>query len=123
MPENAKNNNLIIDEKLIENTKQKGALFISEFKKIQSNFPHILKDVRGVGMMIGIEFVTNQLGILFSKKMFANQILVAGTLANAQTIRIEPALTITTQEIEYAIKECTKVISQISTSQQTRSKL
>ena len=115
--------NVIIDEKLIENTKEKGAYFISELKKIQSKFPHILKDVRGIGMMIGIEFVTNELGILFSKKMFANEILVAGTLANAQTIRIEPALTITIQEIEYAIKECIKVISEISSSQYPVSKL
>ena len=115
--------NVIIDEKLIENTKEKGAYFISELKNIQSNFPHILKDVRGIGMMIGIEFVTNELGILFSKKMFKNQILVAGTLANAQTIRIEPALTITIQEIKYAINECTKVISEISSSQRPLSKL
>jgi putrescine aminotransferase len=115
--------NVLLNEKLIESAKIKGDYFMSELKKIQSNYPHILKDVRGVGMMIGIEFVTNELGILFSKKMFANHILVAGTLANAQTIRIEPALTITMPEIEYAILECTKVISEISSSQRPRSKL
>ena len=106
--------NILIDENLIDAAKEKGDYFLKELNKIRENYKHILKDVRGKGMMIGIEFLTNEMGILFSKKMFAKHILVAGTLANAQTIRIEPALTITLNEIKYAVKECEKVIEEIS---------
>ena len=105
--------NVIIDEDLIEGAKIRGAYFMAELRRLQTNYPHIIKEIRGKGMMIGIEFMTNQLGIEFSKRMFAKNILVAGTLANAQTIRIEPALTITMNDIHYAISICDVVLKDI----------
>jgi len=95
--------NVILEEKILEGAAEKGAFFMSNLQRIQRKHPTVLKDVRGVGMLIGIEFQTNEMGIEFSKIMFENHILVAGTLSNAQTIRIEPALTITVDEITYAL--------------------
>ena len=65
-------------------------------------------------MMIGIEFIENEFGIQFAKDMFSKNVLVAGTLANAQTIRIEPALTITDDEIMYVLEICEDVIKKIN---------
>lgn len=112
--------NVLIDENIIDETVKKGELFIELLSSLKEKYPSVLKDVRGKGMMIGIEFVTNELGVMFSKMMFSENILVAGTLANAQTIRIEPPLTITCDEILYAYDACEKVIKHIST---IRSKL
>lgn len=105
--------NVLINENIIEETTKKGDVFISGLRSIQERYPQILKDVRGMGMMIGIEFVENQYGIEFSKKMFSKNVLVAGTLANAQTIRIEPALTITVDEIMYVLEICETVIQEL----------
>jgi len=106
--------NVILDEKLLESAEVRGSFFLSELKRLKEKYPLYLKEVRGKGMMIGIEFMTNQMGIEFSKRMFAKNILVAGTLANAQTIRIEPALTITMIDIHYAISICDTVLKDIS---------
>ena len=106
--------NVILDEKLLEGAEVRGNFFLSELKRLQQKYPLHLKEVRGKGMMIGIEFMTNQMGVEFSKRMFAKNILVAGTLANAQTIRIEPALTITMIDIHYAISICDSVLKDIS---------
>ena len=94
----------------------KGELFLTLLMSLKEKYPNVLKDVRGRGMMIGIEFITNELGVMFSKMMFLSNILVAGTLANAQTIRIEPPLTITCDEILYAYDVCETVIKTISSS-------
>ncbi len=106
--------NVIIEENLIDKARDNGAYFINKLKEIQAKYPSVLREVRGTGMMIGIEFMTNEYGVIFSKKMFENHILVAGTLANAQTIRIEPALTITTEDVSYACNICEKVIADIA---------
>jgi putrescine aminotransferase len=105
--------NVIIDEKLCEETVIKGDYLIHGLRRLQKRYKNVIKDIRGMGMMIGVEFVTNELGIEFSKAMFSKNILVAGTLANAQTIRIEPPLTITMEDIKYALQVFEVVIEGI----------
>ena len=95
--------NVIINEKLAEETVIKGSHFINGLCRLQKKYKNVIKEVRGLGLMIGIEFTKNEYGIEFSKEMFTKNILVAGTLANAQTIRIEPPLTIEMAEINYAL--------------------
>ena len=41
---------------------------------------HISIQVRGRGLMIGIEFSHNEIGVAFSRLMFAQRVLVSGTL-------------------------------------------
>jgi putrescine aminotransferase len=106
--------NVIIDENIITEAATKGESLLLLLRSLKEKYPNVLKDVRGKGMMIGIEFMTNEMGVMFSKMMFESNILVAGTLANAQTIRIEPPLTITSDEILYAYDICENVIKNIS---------
>ena len=40
-------------------------------------------------MLIAIEFVDNEIGYSFASEMFRQRVLVAGTLNNSKTIRIE----------------------------------
>lgn len=46
-------------------------------------------------MLMAIEFVDNEIGYDFASEMFRQRVLVAGTLNNAKTIRIELPLTLT----------------------------
>jgi putrescine aminotransferase len=104
---------VLLEENIIEETVGKGDLFIEGLIYIQKRYPSILKEVRGKGLMIGIEFTKNEYGIQFSKNMFEKNILVAGTLANAETIRIEPSLTITNDEIIYVLESFEDTIKNI----------
>ncbi len=54
----------------------------------------ILIDVRGMGLMLALEFVDDATGFEISKYLFDRGILVAGTLVNARVIRVEPPLVI-----------------------------
>ena len=62
--------------------------------------------------MIGIEFHTDEIGYEVSKGMFDEGILVAGTLINSKTIRIEPPLTISYEEADQVINTFKKVLSE-----------
>jgi len=51
---------------------------------------------------------------VYQKIYFEKKILVAGTLVNAKTIRIEPPLTITLEQIDNVINALSKVLKEIA---------
>jgi len=115
--------NVLLQENIIEDTVDKGNLFIDGLNSIQNRYPDVLKEVRGKGLMIGIEFRKNEYGIQFSKEMFRHNILVAGTLANSETIRIEPSLTITNDEIMYVLESFENTIRRIHIKETVKQKI
>ncbi|MBS1663638.1 MAG: aspartate aminotransferase family protein [Bacteroidetes bacterium] len=112
---------VMYDEGLIDNSAAMGALMLDELKKIQAKHPSLVKEVRGQGLMIGIEFhdFSNTVpGLLkgivssFDERLKGSlcgfigsillrdyQILVAFTEYNRNVIRIEPPLIITREEV------------------------
>jgi putrescine aminotransferase len=56
--------------------------------------------VTGRGLLIGQHFQSADIGYKVAAELFKRGVLVAGTLTSAQTIRIEPPLIITEQEID-----------------------
>lgn len=98
----------------------KGEYFMKGLRRLMSEFPDIVQEIRGCGLMIGIEFQTNEFGIEFSKNMLEERILVAGTLSYAKTIRVEPALTIGDDDIDWALSKMRKVIYEIDSHHKKR---
>jgi len=44
--------------------------------------------------LIALEFTSDEAGFAIAKRLFDRGVLVAGTLINARTVRVEPPLTI-----------------------------
>ena len=72
---------------------------------IQKQFSNIMVDVRGKGLMIGMEFPDDVIGYDVAKGLFNRGVLVAGTLINAEVIRVQPPLTIPLAEVDRVL-EC-----------------
>ena len=64
--------------------------------------------------MIGIEFLSDEIGYEVARGLFENGILVAGTLINSKTIRIEPPLVISLAELDRVLEILEKVFSDVS---------
>ena len=79
--------------------------FHSELKKIQNEFPKIIKEVRGVGLLIGLQLFHDQTN--FIQKLMENKLLTIR--AGENVIRLLPPLTVKIQEIDLAIKTIKKV--------------
>lgn len=75
-----------------------------------------MNDVRGKGMLMAIEFVDNEIGYDFASEMFRQRVLVAGTLNNAKTIRVEPPLTLTLEQCELVLKAARKALAALRVS-------
>jgi putrescine aminotransferase len=86
--------NVTLEEDLPGQAAVTGDYLLSELRKLQRHYPEHLTEVRGLGLLIGLEFVDTDFGYSVAAGLFKRGVLVAGTLLNAKTLRIEPALNI-----------------------------
>ena len=93
------------EENLIPRSKEMGEYFRAGLKQLQELFPNIIRDVRGRGLLIGVEIVDAKVGESLAARMFERNVLVAYTLNKPEVIRIEPPLIITRELIDTAL-EC-----------------
>ena len=84
-------------KKFLENASNMGKYFLGELQKVKS--PKI-KEVRGVGLMIGLELTENVTPYL--KKMQDKGLIAASS--NSDTIRFLPPITVNKKEINQALK-------------------
>jgi putrescine aminotransferase len=92
--------NVTLSEDLPGQAAKSGAYFLQGLREIQARFSEIMVEVRGKGLLIGIEFADTETGYAVAAGLFRRGVLVAGTLLNAKTLRIEPALFVTRKEID-----------------------
>ncbi|MBW2186526.1 MAG: aminotransferase class III-fold pyridoxal phosphate-dependent enzyme, partial [Deltaproteobacteria bacterium] len=85
---------VMLSEDLPGQAKRKGKYIMSKLDELQQKYPAILSGYRGKGLLIGMEFATDEIGYNVASGLFKRQVLTAGTLTNAKAIRIEPALNI-----------------------------
>jgi putrescine aminotransferase len=106
--------NVTLEERLPEQAAEKGNYFIPKLVNLVNKYKNICVEGRGRGLLIGVEFVTNEIGYEVAKGLFENGVLVAGTLIQAKTIRIEPPLTITKAELDKVLEILNKVMGRVS---------
>ncbi|MGF7035112.1 putrescine aminotransferase [Paenibacillus mucilaginosus] len=105
--------NVLIEENLPARAAELGDYMLKGLREAAADHGDLVLEIRGLGLLIGIEFHTDEIGYEVSKGLFDNGVLVAGTLINAKTIRIEPPLTITYEQADRVIAEFKKVLGQI----------
>lgn len=97
--------NVLLEHDLPAQAASQGAFLLEGLKKLAASHPESIVEARGRGLLIALEFRENVIGYRFAQEMFRRQILVAGTLNNARSIRIEPPLTITRELCQRVLKE------------------
>jgi putrescine aminotransferase len=84
----------LIEERLPERAVELGEYMLAGLRRAVRGHEDVVVDVRGKGLLIALEFADDAVGFAVSKYLFDHGVLVAGTLVNARTIRVEPPLTI-----------------------------
>ena len=83
--------------------KKKGEHFMNGLAKLQKKHPKLLLEFRGAGMLIAMEFPEAEMGYSVTKGLFARQVMTAGTLVNAKTVRIEPPAILKDETIDLVL--------------------
>jgi putrescine aminotransferase len=81
-----------LEEDLPGQAARKGEYLLTSLASLRQKYPQVLSDVHGKGLLIGMEFPTDEIGFKCAAGLFKRGVLVAGTYSKARTIRIEPAL-------------------------------
>jgi putrescine aminotransferase len=81
-----------LEEDLPGQAAAKGEFLLRELACLQAQYPQVLTESHGKGLLIGMEFPVQEIGWQVAAGLFKRGVLVAGTYSRAQVIRIEPAL-------------------------------
>ena len=100
---------IIEKDKLVENAKNTGDYFKAELNKLKEKHT-LIKDVRGIGLMIGLEIDESVAKEVFGK-LFENGFLAS--LCGGKTLRFVPALILTKQDIDLLVKVLDKILNEI----------
>ena len=100
---------IISNKKFLNNVKKSSKYFFSKLNKLKEKYPSIIKEIRGRGLLIGIQLQTDQ--TKFIKKLMDNKLLTIRAAENV--VRILPPLNVKIKEIDLALKIIDKVCSEI----------
>jgi ornithine--oxo-acid transaminase len=94
---------VLIDEKLVDRSRELGAYFMEKLKEIRNP---LIKEIRGRGLFIGLELKT-------AARPYCEQLKERGLLCketHETTIRFAPPLVISKEELDWAIERIRQVL-------------
>ena len=106
--------NVTLRDRLWEQAAAKGDYIIPKLKAFAAQYPQIYESVTGRGLLIGMHFRDAEVGYKVAAGLFRRGVLVAGTLTSAHTIRIEPPLIITYEQIDVMLDRLSDTLAEVS---------
>lgn len=102
--------NIINQPDFLQAVTDKGVRALEMFRAVDSS--HV-KDVRGVGLMIGVELVDGLIADRVQQRCFDNGVLILICGAEHNVIRLVPPLTISNEELEQGINAVIEAIQAV----------
>lgn len=90
---------VIEEERLVERAKARGAFLFNQLQRVREAFPSLVREVRGKGLMVGVEMKEEKFGGAIFPEMIRRGVIVAYTLNQPKVIRFEPPLIISEEQI------------------------
>jgi len=103
-------------DRLWEQVAAKGNYVIPKLMDLAARYPHVYANpaITGKGLLIGMHFQDAEAGYKVAAGLFKRGVLVAGTLTNAHTIRIEPPIVITIEQLDEVLNRLEDTLRSIS---------
>ena len=109
----------MLEERLCEQTLEKGAYLMDRLNQLKRDLP-LLGEVRGLGLMVGIELVTDDQHTPATSEAEAvrDLCLASGVLVGVggvygNVVRVQPPLVITRQQLDQAVDAIARAIGQV----------
>jgi putrescine aminotransferase len=106
--------NVTLEEDLPGQAAATGDYLLGELQAMRRRFPDHWLEARGLGLLIGLEFVDTEFGYAVAAGLFRRGVLVAGTLLNARTLRLEPALNIPRPMVDEILEKLADTLEELT---------
>jgi putrescine aminotransferase len=103
-----------IENDLPRQIAEKGAYLMDKLIALKAQH-RILVDVRGKGLLVGLEYPTKEIGWEVSKGLFKRGVLTGGTLNNAKVNRIEPPGIISYETLDTVVSRLDETLTEVQT--------
>ncbi len=90
------------EEDLAKKAEHAGLLLVDGLRDIAKDYPDLISEVRGQGLMVGVEFTEDKFGGSVIFEMVKRKVIAVYTLNQPKVLRFEPALNVEAEEIEIA---------------------
>ena len=100
---------IVSTKQFLNNVTKNSKYFLSNLNKLKEKYPKIVKEIRGRGLLIGIQLYKDQSN--FIKKLMDNKLLTIR--AADQVVRVLPPLNVKKKEIDQALKIINKVCAEL----------
>ena len=101
-----------IENDLPRQIAEKGAYLMDKLIALKAQH-RILVDVRGKGLLVGLEYPTQEIGWEVSKGLFKRGVLTGGTLNNAKVNRIEPPGIISYETLDTVVSRLDETLTEV----------
>lgn len=103
---------VMVEENLPARAAEMGEYLLARLGEVGERRPDLVKEVRGKGLLIGVEFAEDDIAGLVIAGLAQRGIIAAYTLNNPRVIRFEPPLIITREQIGRAVTALEESIAQ-----------
>ncbi len=105
---------IIEEENLIDNSNKQGKYLLDNLLELQKQFPNLLSNARGLGLMCSFDLPTRELREDFKIRCYKEKLLILG--CGERSIRFRPALNITKEVIDEGLQKIKKVLILLSSN-------
>lgn len=92
------------EEHLVENARARGVELLEGAREIAKEYPAVIHEVRGLGLLVGVELTNEGYGGTIIPEMLHHGITAAWTLNQQRVIRLEPPLVVSGAEVAQALR-------------------
>jgi L-lysine 6-transaminase len=103
---------IIEEEKLVENARKVGAYLVESLEEIQREFPSLVSNARGRGLLGAIDLVTAQSRDQLRSRAYDEGLILIG--CGDRSIRFRPPLTLTRVEVNEGVRIIRAVLEEIN---------
>ncbi|WP_026328905.1 aspartate aminotransferase family protein [Thermus scotoductus] len=92
-----------LEENLPQRALEMGSYLMAGLKELKAQYPRLIEDVRGRGLMLGVEFTDADIGALVVTELAERGVITAFGLNNPKVVRLEPPLIIGKEHVDEAL--------------------
>lgn len=103
---------IIGEDELVENAKTVGEYLLAGIKELEREFPKLISQPRGLGLMCSFNMPDPEIRKEFLTKLYSNKMIMLGCGVN--TVRFRPPLTISKDEVDLGLRIIRETLTQIN---------